>query len=281
MPDLDLDLHERTLEEYSQQELDEYSARYTIRGVGYGGPTAQQVRTIEADGSPMFHDTLPIRLETLVEAIRSLDRASQDQWRLVQELPEYVRRDKRAIEEQGIQLIPRLHGPHQSKGDRWLRWDVSSHDTDDRSQMGSIAAFSRTSGRVFIEYWLGGFPDQATYTDLMWAIHESIFDVLRSRLDGTPPAAPLLQHTPAREPRALLVPGAPRKRGKNIDTAIKVAKARLIIERKGHKITQRTACDLAGVSPKTFRKYRDDPDVITEMERLRKDNHFQEEIEGI
>jgi len=72
----------------------------------------------------------------------------------------------------------------------------------------------------------------------------------------------------------------PKKpRGKNIDTATKVAKARLI--REWRQVNQQTACDLAGTTPKTFRKYHNDPDVLAEMERLRQDEDFQEEIKGI
>ena len=75
--------------------------------------------------------------------------------------------------------------------------------------------------------------------------------------------------------------GGSKPRGKNIDTVIKVAKARLIVELKGHEISQRAACDRARTSPKTLRKYQDDPDVLDELERLRQDRDFLDEIGGI
>lgn len=80
---------------------------------------------------------------------------------------------------------------------------------------------------------------------------------------------------------SLVTPG--RGRGKNIDTALKVAKAELILEhleRIGMRNQQR-ACDLAGVAPKTYRKWNEHPDVQQEKERLAQDQEFQAELEEI
>lgn len=70
-----------------------------------------------------------------------------------------------------------------------------------------------------------------------------------------------------------------KKREMNIETPVKVAKARLIMERKGK--TQTVACNLTGVAPKTFRKWHEHPDVLCETNRLEQDKEFQEYLEGI
>ena len=69
-----------------------------------------------------------------------------------------------------------------------------------------------------------------------------------------------------------------KPRGMNIGTAARVAEALLRLKIKGHKIKQQTACELAGVSPKTLRKYQNDPDVLDELERLRQDKDLLDEI---
>jgi len=86
-------------------------------------------------------------------------------------------------------------------------------------------------------------------------------------------------HTPP--PSAIQRTGT--KRGKNMETATKVAKARLILEqleRKGKK-TQKLACDMAKTTPHTFRTWFHDPDVLQEMEQLRQDPDFEKELEAI
>ncbi len=67
-----------------------------------------------------------------------------------------------------------------------------------------------------------------------------------------------------------------RKRKPNIDTPIKVAKARLIMELRS--VNQTVACGRVQVSPHTFRKHHNHPDVLAEMERLRQDKDFLEEV---
>ena len=73
------------------------------------------------------------------------------------------------------------------------------------------------------------------------------------------------------------------KRGKNIDTAPKVAKARLILEKlnRTDRGSQRLACNLAGTTPYTFRRWRDDPDILEQMDELRQDSAFLKELESI
>jgi hypothetical protein len=71
----------------------------------------------------------------------------------------------------------------------------------------------------------------------------------------------------------------PTQRGKNLETPFKVARARLIMQLKN--TSQTVACGLAPVSPHTFREWFDDPDVLHEMERLRHDPSFLDEIEAI
>lgn len=73
--------------------------------------------------------------------------------------------------------------------------------------------------------------------------------------------------------------GTSKKRGPNIDTPEKVAKARLIMELK-HR-GQTVACNLASVAPATFRKWRNHPKVLHKMEKLRRDREFLEEIRAI
>jgi hypothetical protein len=65
----------------------------------------------------------------------------------------------------------------------------------------------------------------------------------------------------------------------NTGTPYKVARARLMIRLK--KITQTRACHLAPVSPNTFRRHQNRPEVLEEIERLRKDKDFLEEIGAI
>jgi hypothetical protein len=72
-----------------------------------------------------------------------------------------------------------------------------------------------------------------------------------------------------------------RKRGRNIDTIPKVAKAGLILELKKRLISQRKACELAGTSPKTYRRYWDHPDVLEEMERLRQDKEYMDSLRSL
>lgn len=73
------------------------------------------------------------------------------------------------------------------------------------------------------------------------------------------------------------------KRGKNIDTALKVAKARLILEKLNRmgRGSQKLACDLAETTPYTFRRWRDDPDILEQMDELRQDSAFLKELESI
>lgn len=68
-----------------------------------------------------------------------------------------------------------------------------------------------------------------------------------------------------------------RKSGKNTETATKVAKARLIMELKNKG--QTVACDQVPVSPTTLRKWRNDPDILSEMEQLRQDSDFLKDLE--
>ena len=74
-----------------------------------------------------------------------------------------------------------------------------------------------------------------------------------------------------------------KKRGKNLDTAEKVAKARLILERLERlgRRNQKAACDFARTTPHTFRKWLHDPDVLKEMERLKQDPNFLNELESV
>ena len=106
-----------------------------------------------------------------------------------------------------------------------------------------------------------GEPTTAELAARMRAILEAI-DRLTSQQVQTEP-------TPTRK-------GAGRKRGKNIDTATKVAKARLIMELQNKD--QTVACGQVPVSPATFRKWHDDPDVLSEMERLRQDINFLKDL---
>jgi hypothetical protein len=70
-----------------------------------------------------------------------------------------------------------------------------------------------------------------------------------------------------------------RKRGPNIETPFKVAKARLIMELKN--VSQTVACGRVPVSPHTFRQHMNSPKVLAEMGRLRRDKDFLKEIGAI
>jgi hypothetical protein len=70
------------------------------------------------------------------------------------------------------------------------------------------------------------------------------------------------------------------KRGPNMGTIEKVAQARVLwqwMEERGRG-SQSVACDLAGTTPPTLRKYYDDPRVIERMEELSNDERFRAEF---
>lgn len=70
------------------------------------------------------------------------------------------------------------------------------------------------------------------------------------------------------------------KRGPNIGTIEKVAQARVLWQwmEEGGRGSQSVACDLAGTTPPTLRRYYDDPRVIERMEELSNDEQFRAEF---
>jgi hypothetical protein len=84
---------------------------------------------------------------------------------------------------------------------------------------------------------------------------------------------------PAGTSRETSSTGSGRKRGPLEYTIELAAFVKLIMEEEG--VSQRNACDQAGIDPKTFRRYRSEPDTLKKLECLKQDPDPHKRLEEI
>ncbi len=159
---------------------------HTVRGCGLAGIDLARIRQAEENGKPIYYESYPISLQDFAAILSGLDQVWRCDWLPARELPEYVRRDKRALLDMGIYPMPRLLGPYRREQDQSISWNVAAQDTDDPDLMGHIAARQLSSGETFVEFWLEGFPDFHVFADMRCDIEEEMARILLARLDAPP-----------------------------------------------------------------------------------------------
>lgn len=156
--------------------------RYESTVIRMGSPRREaEIRKAEERGAPMHYDSHPARLETVIDILAHLNGMWQEEWLLAKEIPEYILRDKRALLDMGITLMPRLLGPNQYEEEGRAWWNVAKHGNDDPAQMGRIVAKQMSSGETLIEFWLGDFPDVYMFYEMRQEIEGEIAYTLLSR----------------------------------------------------------------------------------------------------
>jgi len=148
--------------------------------------TVEEIRKAEKDGTPMHYDSYPpaASLEVVTDTISYLNDMWQEEWLSARELPEYVLRDRNALIDMGITLMPRLLGPNQCEEEGQVYWNVTKHDNYDPALMGCIKAKQLSSGKTFIEYWLSGFPDRRMFDNMIGEVEDGIILPIFARAFG-------------------------------------------------------------------------------------------------